>query len=709
MVVSLGDFAPLLSLHRKTLILTAVNKLPPSLRDIPPEELFAEVFARDPHHSGWARGGRRAALEQLSELDPVRYGRERSSPLQYSTRLSPYLRHGVLSLAEVRAEALRQVSPTAPSQAWKLVNELSWRDYFVRVYAQVGDLVWKSFQPYKTGLRADDYVRELPSDIDKGETGMACIDAWANQLVQTGYLHNHVRMWFSSYIVHHRRVAWQTGAGWMMSHFLDGDPAANNLNWQWVASTFRSAPYLWNRDNLQKYVGDTYCATCPLRESGCPFDASYAALTARLFPKRGVAEGETGHLPPPMLKDVPWEPPPVPERAPEDKVVVWVHGDRLSPTNEALVAYPRSHGVFVWDEELLKMWTIRAKRLRFLHECVAELPVHVLRGAVGSEVIRFARHHGATTIATTPSPSPRFREICTELEAAGFKVQRWPEAVFAESVRPLDLRNHTAYWQQIKSSAFGKGAKEPEPKPTKPARRKKKSPDQPRLLDLPPIIPAGLPQDWQDALMKEFRAEYFHELTAFLKQERAEKTIYPPAPDVFNALRLTPLSGMKVLILGQDPYHGKGQANGLSFSVKRGLRIPPSLQNIFRELHADLPDVPVPRHGDLSAWARQGVLLLNAVMTVRAGQPASHAGQGWEEFTDAVIEAVNAKEDRVVFVFWGTYARRKKKLVTGTQHVVIESAHPSPYSAERFFGSKPFSQVNAALEEAEEIPIDWRL
>lgn len=683
--------------------------LPPNLRDLPPEELFAAVWARDPHQSGWAKGGRRAALEQLASLEPVRYGRERGSPLKYSTRLSPYLRHGVLTLDEARHEALRRVSPTAPSQAWKLVNELSWRDYFVRVYAQVGDLVWKSFQPYKTGLRADEYAWELPSDIERSETGLACIDAWSEQLTQIGYLHNHVRMWFSSYIVHHRRVGWQTGAGWMMSHFLDGDPAANNLNWQWVASTFRNAPYIWNRQNLQKYMGDTYCARCPLREGGCPFDASYAALSARLFPKRGAAEGEVSYLPPNLLKDVPWEPPPTPQPQPAKEVVVWVHGDRLSPTNEALAAYPQSPSVYVWDEELLKLWTIRAKRLRFLHECVAELPVHVLRGAVGAEVIRFAQHHGATTVATTPSPSPRFRDICAELEAAGFKVQLWAEPVFAESVAPLDLRVHAAYWQQIKSSAFGKGAKAPEPKPAKPTRKKKKVSDQPKLLDLPPILPAGLPQDWQDALMDEFRAEYFHDLTAFLKQERAEHTVYPPAPDVFNALRLTPLAEVKVLILGQDPYHGKGQANGLSFSVRRGVRIPPSLQNIFKELHDDLPEVPLPKHGDLSGWARQGVLLLNAVMTVRARQAASHTGQGWEEFTDAVIGAVNSKPERVVFVLWGAYARRKKKLITGPQHVVIESAHPSPYSADQFFGSRPFSQTNAALLEVGAQAIDWAL
>lgn len=684
--------------------------MPPSLRDVPPEELFADVFARDPYTRGWAKGGRQAALEQLAALEPVRYGRERSHPQKYSTRLSPYLRHGVLTLAEARDEGLRRVSPTAPSQAWKFVNELSWRDYFVRVYAQLGDVIWQDLQLYKTGLRADEYAREMPADIVNAETGLRCIDSWSRDLQESGYLHNHVRMWFSSYIIHHRRVAWQTGAGWMMSHFLDGDPAANNLNWQWIASTFRSAPYIWNRENLQKYAGETYCGICPLRDGGCPFEGSYAALTGRLFPERKAVEGEVGHLDPEQLKNVPWEPPATPDKVPDAEVIVWVHGDRLSPTNEALAAYPNSPSVFVWDSGLLTNWNIQAKRLRFLHECVAELPTHVLRGVPTEEVAHFAQHHGARVIATTPTPNPHFRAMMTALEEAGFTVQLWPEPVFAESVKPLDLRSHAAYWQQVKSSAFGHEVKEPEPKPKKPARKSRKpSSEQPTLLDLPPILPAGLPEDWQAALMDEFRAGYFHELTAFLKQERAEQTVYPPAPDVFNALRLTPLADVKVLILGQDPYHGRGQANGLSFSVRRGIRIPPTLRNIFKELHEDLPEVPIPRHGDLTAWARQGVLLLNAVLTVRAAQPASHAEQGWEELTDAIIEVVNAKEERVVFVLWGAYARKKKKLITGQQHVVIESAHPSPYSEANFFGTRPFSAVNAALREAGREEVDWRL
>lgn len=238
--------------------------------------------------------------------------------------------------------------------------------------------------------------------------------------------------------------------------------------------------------------------------------------------------------------------------------------------------------------------------------------------------------------------------------------------------------------------------------------------DQPDLFGLTPeppkaIMPAGLPDSWQRALGLEFAAPYFHELKDFLVEERRGHTIFPPAPDVFNALRFTPLEDVKVLILGQDPYHRPGQAHGLSFSVRPGVTIPPSLRNIYKELQADLPGFVPPRHGYLRAWADQGILLLNAVLTVREGQANSHANKGWEHFTDAVIRAVNGKPERVVFVLWGAYARKKRKLITGPQHVVIESAHPSPLSEAKFFGSRPFSQVNAALEQAGRGPIEWQL
>ncbi len=223
-----------------------------------------------------------------------------------------------------------------------------------------------------------------------------------------------------------------------------------------------------------------------------------------------------------------------------------------------------------------------------------------------------------------------------------------------------------------------------------------------------PPFPA-VPDGWRELLTPVTETPAFAALREFVAQERAQHTVFPPEEEVFNALRLTPYADAKVLILGQDPYHGPGQAHGLAFSVQPGVRPPPSLQNIYKELKTDIPGFTPPRHGYLAHWASQGVLLLNAVLTVRQAEPNSHAGHGWEAFTDAVIRALNDKPQRVVFVLWGAYARKKAKLVTGAQHTIIESAHPSPLSVAKFLGTRPFSQVNAALEAAGEDPIDWQL
>jgi uracil-DNA glycosylase len=213
--------------------------------------------------------------------------------------------------------------------------------------------------------------------------------------------------------------------------------------------------------------------------------------------------------------------------------------------------------------------------------------------------------------------------------------------------------------------------------------------------------------DWNPVLRQEFAKPYWDELQRFVIGERQKATIYPPHEEVFAALHLTPYSELKAVILGQDPYHGPDQAHGLCFSVRQGIRQPPSLQNIFKELEQDL-GCPPPNHGCLEHWARQGVLLLNATLTVRRGQAASHQGKGWETFTDEVLKVANSKPERVVFVLWGASARRKKPLIDTSRHVIVESAHPSPLSASNgFFGSRPFSRANTALQEAGRDPIDW--
>lgn len=215
--------------------------------------------------------------------------------------------------------------------------------------------------------------------------------------------------------------------------------------------------------------------------------------------------------------------------------------------------------------------------------------------------------------------------------------------------------------------------------------------------------------DWNPMLRGEFAKPYWPALQAFVAEERQRHAVYPPPDAVFACLHLTPYAETRVLILGQDPYHGPRQAHGLCFSVGRDVPIPPSLQNIYLELRDDLGIEPAP-HGNLEAWARQGVLLLNTTLTVRAGQSASHQGKGWETFTDEVIRAVNAKDHRVVFILWGSHARKKKALIDLDRHVVIESAHPSPLSARNgFFGSRPFSRTNAALIEAGLEPINWKV
>jgi len=215
--------------------------------------------------------------------------------------------------------------------------------------------------------------------------------------------------------------------------------------------------------------------------------------------------------------------------------------------------------------------------------------------------------------------------------------------------------------------------------------------------------------DWNPLLREELAKPYWAELQTYVAAERATHVVYPAPDDVFAALHLTPYASVKVLLLGQDPYHGPKQAHGLCFSVQRGVALPPSLRNIYKELQEDVGVEP-PKHGCLDAWARQGVLLLNTSLTVRAGQAASHQGKGWEVFTDQVIRAVNDKPERVVFILWGASARKKKAFIDTSRHVIIESAHPSPLSAHNgFFGSRPFSRTNEALRAAGLDPIDWSL
>lgn len=215
--------------------------------------------------------------------------------------------------------------------------------------------------------------------------------------------------------------------------------------------------------------------------------------------------------------------------------------------------------------------------------------------------------------------------------------------------------------------------------------------------------------DWLEAVGGEFKKPYYAQLYKFIREEYNTRVIYPPAEDIFNALHLTPLNQVKVLILGQDPYHNEGQAHGLCFSVKPQVEIPPSLENIYKELQTDL-GCDIPNNGYLVKWAKQGVLMLNTVLTVRAHQANSHQGRGWEQFTDAIIQAVNAQERPIVYMLWGRPAQSKISMLTNPKHLILKAPHPSPLSAYRgFFGCKHFSQANAFLEKNGIEPIDWQI
>jgi uracil-DNA glycosylase len=226
----------------------------------------------------------------------------------------------------------------------------------------------------------------------------------------------------------------------------------------------------------------------------------------------------------------------------------------------------------------------------------------------------------------------------------------------------------------------------------------------------PPTV--QIETSWKNRLIHQFNEPYFAQLVAFLKQEKAQgQVVYPPGPLIFNAFALTPFANAKVLLLGQDPYHGAGQAHGLCFSVPAGIKPPPSLVNVFKELQTDLgPAFTQPAGGNLEPWARQGVLLLNATLTVRVGQPGSHQNKGWETFTDAVIKTLSDEKEHMVFLLWGRYAGAKAALIDARKHLVLQAAHPSPYSADKgFFGCHHFSKTNQYLQQHGLPPIDWRL
>jgi deoxyribodipyrimidine photo-lyase len=393
---------------------------------------FPEEARRDRAVSPIA-GGRRAALSALGSIDPDRYARSRNDLDGAVTRLSPYVRHGVLDLAELRDAVLAR---TGGDAGHKLINELAWRDYFQRVYRAIGDRVWSDVEPSKVVPRGR-MSEELPEDLLAGRTGLACIDAFIRELHETGYLHNHARMWLAAYLVHWRRVRWRAGAEWFLTHLLDGDPASNNLSWQWVASTFSHKPYLFNRENLERHSGGVYCQDCQLF-GRCDFEGDYEAIERRLFARRG----------PPVHSSVRLrsDEPPRPESSGEGAAIVWVNDDDLNPVGPALTAEAGAPAIHVWDDETLARRPMGLKRVVFLSECLAELPVEDRRGDLTEVIHDFATEHAATRVVTTESPDPRIEYVKRRLGCLGLRLETVGRRPFVRLEGPIDLIRFSRYW-----------------------------------------------------------------------------------------------------------------------------------------------------------------------------------------------------------------------------------------------------------------------
>jgi deoxyribodipyrimidine photo-lyase len=516
------------------------------------------------------RGGRREAERLLEEIDPQAYGTSRNHLAGAVTGLSPYIRHGVLSLAEVRDAVLAKVAPpsgssepepaagppipadtrahslerggshrfgaeslrrdgapaSAARRSWhgaprhpgeSLIRQLAWRDYWQRLWAQWGEAVHHDREPLKTGHPPGDYANDLPADLATGTTGLACIDAFVADLVGSGWLHNHARLWLASYVVHWRRLRWQLGARWFHAHLLDADGASNSLSWQWVASSFSSKPYIFNRANLERFAGPSLCDGCPAAgrggagaAGGCPFETSYEALQERLFPGlpsatdpgrgRVVASG-VGSSERPLEAVMPLDPlapqalqvrsgPAVLQLAAPAQLavsqpaapkpvtpganhlrasVLWIHTEALGPANAALRAQPHRPAVFVFDPVAADHEPWGLKRLVFIYECLLELPVTIRAGDPVEELLAFVARCGADGVVTTRAVDPRLQVITARLAERVPVAVLEPEPLVPADPETLgagsteasglgglpDLRRFSRYWRWAEPRIWG--------------------------------------------------------------------------------------------------------------------------------------------------------------------------------------------------------------------------------------------------------------
>jgi len=428
------DLSPLLTLPRAALITRLAAIFPAAAGSA--SRLAAEPPA--------LRGGRAAAVARLAAVDPPAYARSRNHVDGAVSRLSPWIRHGVLSLAEVRDAALARVA--RPEDAEKFVSELGWRDYWRRVQAALGDGIFTDIESPARTARRPQPLAAMPADVLEARTGMACIDAFVRALHDTGWLHNHERMWLASWLLHVRGVHWRAGAGWFLTHLLDGDPASNHLSWQWVAGTFSAKPYLFNRENLETYTSGRHCRDCPLL-GRCDVEGSYEALDARLF--------SPGTPPRPPLRirpAAPW----VSATTTHDhrRPLVWLTLDSAAATSPAATAHPDAPRLFVIDRRWLASERPALGRLAFLCECLADVQgVEIRVGDSAAIVAARAAAHGCDAVAVADTPCPHVRRAAAALSAT-LPVHVVACPPFCDASRVDDLGRFSRYWQRVSRSAL---------------------------------------------------------------------------------------------------------------------------------------------------------------------------------------------------------------------------------------------------------------
>lgn len=391
------------------------------------------------------QGGRAAALAALASIDPATYARTRNDLAGAITRLSPWLRHGVLSTAEVRDAALACVA--SPMEAEKLISELAWRDYWQRIYASLGETIWNDLEvPAATSSQPS--VAAVPEDVLTASTGMACVDAFVRELHSTGFLHNHARMWLASWLIHTRGVHWQAGAAWFLSHLLDADPASNTLSWQWVAGTFASKPYIFNRENLERFTAGRFCRDCSLA-GRCDLEGSYDDLAARWFVGEPT-ERPRLQIPPAS----PWQPAVSSPPAADSQTVVWLTLESLAETSPAAAAHPGARRIFLIDPDWLARERPSRLRLRFVLECLAEIrDLDIGVGPPAVAICDLVRSGLATSVAVADTPCPFTRRAAAAFGAThALQVCAGPDLV--DGTRVSDLGRFSRYWSKVRASAM---------------------------------------------------------------------------------------------------------------------------------------------------------------------------------------------------------------------------------------------------------------